>query len=146
MPTTVAIPVQEHGQIVIDICLCKIVRELLEIQYRLRNLKAIRIDRTVRILSQAEFFWKPTPSRENSQVYLYHPEARRRKTKLESDIRSSNLGTASIALSKYVLDMVCCAVQGKIPSYARLSTNGWKLVPHGFSFFTPVKISYNSYE
>ena len=43
----VAIPVQEHGQIVIDICLCEIVRKLLEIQYRLRNLKTVRVDGTV---------------------------------------------------------------------------------------------------
>ena len=41
---TVAIPVQEHSLIVIDICLCKIVRELLKIQYRLRNLQAIGVD------------------------------------------------------------------------------------------------------
>lgn len=54
----VAIPVQEHRQIVIDICLCKIVRELLKIQYRLRNLQAIGVDGTVRILSQAEFLSK----------------------------------------------------------------------------------------
>ena len=52
----VAIPVQEHSQIVIDICLSKVIRKLLEIQYRLRNLQAIGVDRTVRILSQAEFF------------------------------------------------------------------------------------------
>ena len=50
----VAIPVQEHGQIVIDISLCEIVRKLFEIQYRLRNLKALRVDSTVRVLSQAE--------------------------------------------------------------------------------------------
>jgi hypothetical protein len=55
---TVAIPVQEHGQIVIDIWLCEIVRKLLEIQYRLRNLKAVRVDSTVRVLSQAELFSK----------------------------------------------------------------------------------------
>ena len=35
--------------------LCEIVRKLLEIQYRLRNLKTVRVDGTVRILSQAEF-------------------------------------------------------------------------------------------
>jgi hypothetical protein len=51
----VAIPVQKHGQIVIDIWLCEIVRKLLEIQYRLRNLKAVRVNSTVRVLSQAEF-------------------------------------------------------------------------------------------
>ena len=55
---TVAIPVQKHSQIVIDICLCKIVRKLLKIQYRLRNLQAIGVDSTVRVLSQAEFLSK----------------------------------------------------------------------------------------
>jgi len=50
---TVAIPVQEHGQIVIDICLREFVRKLLEIQYRLRNLQTIGVDSTVRVLSQA---------------------------------------------------------------------------------------------
>ena len=55
---TVAIPVQKHSQIVIDVCLCKIVRKFLEIQYRLRNLQAIRVDSTVRVLSQAEFLSK----------------------------------------------------------------------------------------
>ena len=54
----VAIPVQEHGQIVIDICLCKIVRELLKIQYRLRNLQAIGVDSTVRVLRETQFFSK----------------------------------------------------------------------------------------
>ena len=51
----VAIPVQEHGQIVIDVLLGEFVRQLLEIQYRLRNLKTVRVDSTVRVLSQAEF-------------------------------------------------------------------------------------------
>ena len=51
----VAIPVQEHGQIVIDVLLGEFIRQLLEIQYRLRNLKTVRVDSTVRILSQAEF-------------------------------------------------------------------------------------------
>jgi len=54
----VAIPVQEHGQIVIDICLCKIVRELLKIQYRLRNLQAIGVDSTVRVLRETQLFSK----------------------------------------------------------------------------------------
>ena len=40
---TVAISVQQHNQIVIDICLCEIVRKLSQIQYRLRNLQAIGV-------------------------------------------------------------------------------------------------------
>ena len=104
----VAIPVQQHSQIVFDICLCEFVRKLSQIQYRLRNLQATGVDRVVRILSQAEFLWKLTPNREKSQACLGSSEVRRRKTKLESDIRSPNLGTASIALSKYVLGMVYC--------------------------------------
>jgi len=55
---TVAIPVQEHSQIVIDICLLEFVRKLFQMQYRLRNLQAIGVDGTVRILSQAEFLSK----------------------------------------------------------------------------------------
>ena len=54
----IAVPVQEHSQIVIDICLCKFVRQLLEIQYRLRNLQTVGVDSTVRVLSQAEFLSK----------------------------------------------------------------------------------------
>ena len=82
----VAIPVQEHRQIVIDICLCKIVRELLKIQYRLRNLQAIGVDRTVRILSQAEFLSKKRTDAKQSaiQACLVMAEVRRRKTKLNA--------------------------------------------------------------
>ena len=36
----------------------KQVMKLFEIQYRLRNLKAVRVDSTVRVLSQAEFLVK----------------------------------------------------------------------------------------
>ena len=54
----VAVPVQEHSQIVIDICLCEIVRKLLKIQDRLRDFQAIGVDCTVRVLSQAEFLGK----------------------------------------------------------------------------------------
>lgn len=57
MRDAVAIPA-EHRQVVVDICLGKFVRKLLEILYRLRNLKAIRVDSTVRVLSQAEFLCK----------------------------------------------------------------------------------------
>ena len=108
MGNTVAIPVQKHRQIVIDICLCEIIRKLLKIQYSLGNLQAVVVDTTVGILSQTKFFRKPTPNREKSQACLDYSEVRRRKTKLESDIRSPNLGTASIALSKVLLGMVYC--------------------------------------
>ena len=53
---TVAISIQEHRQIPFNVCLCKAVRNLFEIQYRLRNLQAIGVDSTIRVLSQAEFF------------------------------------------------------------------------------------------
>lgn len=83
---TVAIPVQEHSQIVIDICLCKIVRMLLKIQYRLRNLQAIGVDSTVRVLSQAEFLSKKRTDAKPSaiQTCLEMAEVRRRKTKLNA--------------------------------------------------------------
>ena len=51
----ISVSVQKHSQIFIDICLCKIVRKLLKIQDRLRDLQAIGVDSTVRVLSQAEF-------------------------------------------------------------------------------------------
>ena len=54
MRECVAVPVQEHRQIVVNICLCEIVRKLLKIQYSLGNLQAVIVDSTVRILSQAE--------------------------------------------------------------------------------------------
>ncbi len=118
MRDCVAVPVQEHRQIVIDICLCEIVRKLLKIQNSLGDLQAVVVDTAVGILSQTKFFGKPTPNREKSQACLRsalplglsknYSEVRRRKTKLESDMRSSNLGTASIALSKVLLGMVYC--------------------------------------
>ena len=55
---TVGIPVQEHRQVVVDVFLDEFVRKLLEIQCRLRNLQAVIVDRTVRVLSQAEFLSK----------------------------------------------------------------------------------------
>ena len=58
MRNTVSIPVQEHRQIAVNVSLGKIVRKFLEIQYRLRNLQAIRVDRTIRILCKAEFLSK----------------------------------------------------------------------------------------
>jgi hypothetical protein len=51
---TVAIPVQEHRQIVVDVFLSEIVRQLVKIQHSLRNLQSVVIDSTVRVLSQAE--------------------------------------------------------------------------------------------
>jgi hypothetical protein len=88
----VAIPVQEHGQIVIDICLCKIVRKLPQIQYRLRDFQAIGVDRTVRVLSQAEFFSKQRTDAKPSaiQACLVMAEARRRKTKLNAFLQFGN--------------------------------------------------------
>ena len=88
----VAIPVQEHGQIVIDICLCKIVRELLKIQYRLRNLQAVGVDRTVRILCETQFFSKQRTDAKPSaiQACLVMAEVRRRKTKLNAFLKFGN--------------------------------------------------------
>ena len=103
---TIAIPVQKHRQIVFDIFLGEIVRQLVKIQHSLRNLQSVVIDSTIRVLSQAEFFRKPTPNREKSQACLDYSEVRRRKTKLESEIRSSNFGTASMALCKIVLYII----------------------------------------
>ena len=83
MRNSVTVPVQEHRQIVIDICLCKVIRKFLKIQYGLGYLQTVVVDTAVGILGQTKF----------SQ---------------NSEMRSSNLGIAAIALSKYVLGMVYC--------------------------------------
>ena len=54
----IPVPVQKHSQVFIDISLRIIVRKLLKIQDRLRDLQAIGVDSTVRVLSQAEFLSK----------------------------------------------------------------------------------------
>lgn len=105
-----SVPVQKHRQIVIDICLCKVIRKFLKIQYGLGYLQAVVVDTAVGILGQTNFLGKLTPNREESQTCLNFSEVRRRKTKLKSDMRSSKLGTASIALSKVLLGMVYCGV------------------------------------
>jgi hypothetical protein len=56
MRDRVAIPVQEHRQIVIDICLCKVIRKFLKIQYGLGYLQAVVVDTAVGILGQTKFF------------------------------------------------------------------------------------------
>ena len=58
MRDRVAIPVQQHRQIVIDIRLCKVIRKLLKIQYSLCNLQAVVVDTAVGILGQTKFFGK----------------------------------------------------------------------------------------
>ena len=64
------------------ICLCKVIRKFLKIQYGLGYLQAVVVVTAVGILGQTMFF-----------------------------IRSSNLGTASIALSKVLLGMVYCGAE-----------------------------------
>ena len=55
---TVEIPLQEHRQVSVDICLSEIVRQFLKIQHSLRNLQAVRIDSIVCVLSKTEFLSK----------------------------------------------------------------------------------------
>ena len=88
----VAIPVQEHSQIVIDICLSETVRKFSQIQYRLRDLQAIGVDRTVRVLSQAEFLSeKRTDAKPSAiQASLKMAEVRRRKTWLNAFLKFGN--------------------------------------------------------
>ena len=83
---TVAIPVQEHRQVALNICLREIVRELVKIQYGLGNLQAVVIDSTIRVLSQAEFLCKKrTDAKPRAiQTRLVMAEVPRRKTKLNS--------------------------------------------------------------
>ena len=58
MRDCVTVPVQKHRQIVIDICLCKVIRKFLKIQYSLCNLQAVVVDTAVGILGQTKFFGK----------------------------------------------------------------------------------------
>ena len=58
MRDCVTVPVQEHRQIVINICLRKVVGKLPEIQYGLSNLQTVVVDTAVGILSQTKFFCK----------------------------------------------------------------------------------------
>ena len=67
----VAIPVQEHSQVVIDICLGKFVGKLSQIQYRLRNLQTIGVDSTVSVLSQTEFLCKQRTDAKPSAIPKY---------------------------------------------------------------------------
>ena len=58
MRNSVTVPVQKHRQIVIDICLCKVIRKFLKIQYGLGYLQAVVVDTAVGILGQTKFFGK----------------------------------------------------------------------------------------
>ena len=86
MRDCVTVPVQEHRQIVIDICLCKVIRKLLKIQYSLCNLQAVVVDTAVGILGQTKFFGKQRTDAKPSaiQACLVMVEVRRRKTKLNA--------------------------------------------------------------
>lgn len=88
----VAIPVQEHSQVVIDICLGKFVGKLSQIQYRLRNLQTIGVDSTVSVLSQTEFLCKQRTDAKPSaiQARLVMAEVRRRKTELNAFLKFGN--------------------------------------------------------
>jgi len=54
----VAVPAQEHRQVIVDVVLGEVVRKLLEVQHCLRDLQAIIINATVGILSQTELLCK----------------------------------------------------------------------------------------
>ena len=58
MRDSVAVPVQEHRQIVVNICLRKVVGKFPEIQYGLSNLQTVVVDTAVGILGQTKFFCK----------------------------------------------------------------------------------------
>ena len=76
----------KRSQIVIDVCLCKVIRKFLKIQYGLGYLQTIGVDSTVRVLSQAEFLCeKRTDAKPSAiQACLVMAEVRRRKTKLNA--------------------------------------------------------------
>lgn len=77
MRDTVAISLQEHRQVSIDISLSEIVRQFLKIQHSLRDFQAVVIDGTVRILSQAELL-----SKERNAI----PECRHNLNRLVQDV------------------------------------------------------------
>ena len=51
----ISVPVQKIRKIPVNIFLGKVIRKLAKIQHSLRDLQAIGVDSTVRVLSQAEF-------------------------------------------------------------------------------------------
>ena len=53
---TVALLIHQHRKINLNVCLGEVVRQFVVIQNRLRNLQTVIIDRTIRVLCQAEFF------------------------------------------------------------------------------------------
>ena len=55
---TVAFLIQQHRKIDFNVCLGEVIRQFVVIQYSLRDLQAVIVDRTIRVLSQAEFFSK----------------------------------------------------------------------------------------
>lgn len=52
----VALLVQDSREIVVDVCLCELFRQLFEKQHRLCNLQAVVIDTAVRILCETQLF------------------------------------------------------------------------------------------
>ena len=54
----ISVPVQKSRKIPVNIFLGKVIRKLAKIQHSLRDLQAIGVDSTVRVLSQAEFLCK----------------------------------------------------------------------------------------
>ena len=92
MRNSVTVPVQEHRQIVIDICLCKVIRKFLKIQYGLGYLQAVVVDTAVGILGQTKFLGKQRTDAKPSaiQACLVMAEVRRRKTKLDAFLKFGN--------------------------------------------------------
>ena len=48
--------IQQRGEISLNVILCKIVRQFLEVQYSLRNLELVVIDTVLSTLSDTQFF------------------------------------------------------------------------------------------
>ena len=121
---TVAIPVQEHRQIVVDVFLIEIVRQLVKIQHSLRNLQSVVIDSTVRVLSQAEFLSEKRTDAKPSviQACLVMTEVRRRKTKLNSffEFRNGLNGLVQISFVHFV-------VQGEMNDFVKGDRNSLHL-------------------
>ena len=82
---TVALLIHQHRKINLNVCLGEVVRQFVVIQNRLRNLQTVIIDRTIRVLCQAEFLCKQRtdakPSEESSMLELFRGAKEENKVK-----------------------------------------------------------------
>ena len=100
--------VQERRQIVVDVTLCELLRQLLEKQHCLSNLQAIIINTVVCILCQTQLF----SEKRNAVTEFGYSRQPTNEARAESNLFELCLArrrkTKSVALSNVVLGMVIC--------------------------------------